>query len=367
MAPPGVGLPVAPPPRCRGPRGRKGWPQAIAKRREYRTAGRNGPALEGLGWHDTGRTRAGDRTVRTGRYSPCSWASGGGRTGAPPPPWSGLRRRCWAVCQVRERFVPCAVGVPDAVGVELGAVGVPLAASLPRSRDGLALGAVVGLDLGLGIALPGLVAAAVWVGAQPSEALVGSVADAAVGLRRVVGLWRPQPLFELQRVVPDPRQADLSAVGDRRGNQPGAGTLVAALAGDVDAGEVFGHPPREVAGPAAVVVGVELDERAVRQADPPGVEAPVRPVEVQHVDDALVRALADLPERLDLLPRATARRAVTAGWVAADPSPAAGAGDPLQRRRGGRRLGGHGRASAGTSRQSGQRPSTTLQVERSQL
>ncbi len=75
----------------------------------------------------------------------------------------------------------------------------------------------------------------------------------------------------------------------------------------------------------------------------PGVDAPVRPVEVQQIDDALVRAFADLPERLDLLTGAGACRAVAAGRVPAAADPAAWAGDTLAGPSGDR--GGNDRAS----------------------
>src|SRR6266540_3680273 len=54
--------------KCRGPRRRKGRPQGVPKGREYRTErerGRNGPALQGPGWHYAGRTQAANRTVRS--------------------------------------------------------------------------------------------------------------------------------------------------------------------------------------------------------------------------------------------------------------------------------------------------------------
>src|SRR5215218_11420366 len=62
----GLGDPPGPSLTWPGPRPRKGRPQGVAQRREYRTErkrGRNGPALEGPGWHYAGRTQAGRTTV----------------------------------------------------------------------------------------------------------------------------------------------------------------------------------------------------------------------------------------------------------------------------------------------------------------
>jgi hypothetical protein len=183
--------------------------------------------------------------------------------------------------------------------------------------------------------------------------------------------------------MPQPRDPDLGAIGDRRSDQAGALASVASLAGDVHADEVLRQAAREVSGFPAVVVGVELDDRAVSEPDMPGVHAAVRPVEVQEIDDALVGALANLPERLDLLAGASAGRAVLGVRVNPTADPAARTGNTLAGQGDGR--GGHDRTPrsrsaspiprdsrhepppgaasvrvvlAGT-RQPGQRPSTT--------
>ncbi len=135
--------------------------------------------------------------------------------------------------------VPLAVRVPGAGGPLGVTAGQALAAILPGGRDSPALLAVVGLDLGLREAPPGLVPTATWFWAQRSEALPSATTGALLRLRRVAVAALPQPLLERQRGVPDPREPDLGAVGNRCRDQPGSVASVPSLARNVDAGEVF--------------------------------------------------------------------------------------------------------------------------------